>query len=76
MDSAELRCNCCDEMINSMEVSQHVAGKSHGIKKRVAEFRLMNVQVGVRQQQEEDISVINAWIRNLHKVDFLSSGQA
>ncbi|NOJ27240.1 MAG: hypothetical protein DA330_04425 [Nitrososphaera sp.] len=71
MDAMELRCNFCEEMVNLVDVSQHVAGKNHGIKKRVAEFRLTNAQIGSKQQAE-DISVIDAWIRNLHASDFMS----
>jgi hypothetical protein len=75
MSSATLlRCNICDENIAGMEVAQHVAGRNHGIKKKVAEFQEMNALV--RRQYDGDVSVVSAWIRSLHERDFLSSGRA
>jgi hypothetical protein len=69
-----LRCNICDSLVEQIEVAQHVAGRNHGIKKKVAEFQEMNALV--RKQYENDISIASAWIRNLHERDFLSSGKA
>jgi hypothetical protein len=40
----------------------------------VAEFNEMNAQVG-KARYENDVSVVNAWIRNLYGYDFLSSGK-
>lgn len=69
-----LRCNICDEIIEMAEVSQHVSGRNHAVKKKVAEFNEMNAQVG-RNRYENDTSVVNAWIRSLYGYDFLSSGK-
>lgn len=74
MSSAALRCNICDENIAGMEVAQHIAGRNHGVKKKVAEFQEINALV--RKQYDNDASVVSAWIRNLHERDFLSSGRA
>ncbi|MEW5840745.1 hypothetical protein [Nitrososphaera sp.] len=70
---ALVRCNICDENVGMLEVAQHVAGRGHGIKKKVADFQEMNALV--RRQYENDQSVVAAWIRNLHGYDFLSSGR-
>lgn len=70
----KMRCNMCDELVNVDEVSGHVAGRNHAVKKKVAEFNEMNALVGRRY--DSDISIVNAWLRNLHVRDFLSSGQA
>lgn len=69
-----LRCNLCDEPVDVNEVAGHVAGRNHAVKKKVAEFNEMNALVGRRY--DNDVSVVGAWIRNLHSYDFLSSGQA
>jgi hypothetical protein len=69
----EVRCNICDEMINSSVVEQHVAGRSHAVKRRVAEFHEMNAQVKTTYQN--DTSVVKAWIRDLYNYDFLSTGR-
>ncbi|MGI0020371.1 MAG: hypothetical protein ACREAY_07850 [Nitrososphaera sp.] len=74
MSGAILRCNICDTSVEQIEVSQHVAGRNHGIKKKVAEFQEMNALV--RKQYEGDASIVSAWIKNLHERDFLSSGRA
>lgn len=68
-----MRCNVCDgEAVGAMDVAQHVAGRGHGIKKKVAEFQEMNSLVR-KQYGSDDVSVVSAWIRNLHARDFLSS---
>jgi len=59
-----------------LDVAQHIAGRGHGVKKKVAEFQEMNSLV--RKQYGDsssgsDVSVVNAWIKNLHAHDFLSS---
>jgi hypothetical protein len=64
----------CDELLDASEVSGHVAGRNHAVKKKVAEFNEMNAPVG--RHYDNDVSVINAWIRNLRAQDYLSSGQA
>jgi hypothetical protein len=69
-----LLCNICGEVIDMAEVSQHVSGRNHAVKKKVAEFNEMNAQVG-RNRYENDTSVVNAWIRSLYSYDFLSSGK-
>lgn len=71
---ASLRCNICDEIIETAEVGQHVSGRNHAVKKKVAEFNEMNAQVG-RTRYDSDVSIVNAWIRGLHSYDFLSSGR-
>lgn len=70
----KLRCNICDELVDASDVPAHIAGRNHAVKKKVAEFNEMNAQVGRRY--DNDVSVVNAWIRNLHGYDFLSSDQA
>lgn len=69
-----LRCNICDEVVEMAGVSEHVSGRNHAVKKKVAEFNEMNTQVG-RNRYENDTSVVNAWIRGLYGYDFLSSGK-
>lgn len=81
-----IRCNICDEVISSYSVAQHVAGRNHAIKKRVAEFNEMNAQIGSRRSSssllspscssyQHDTSVLKMWIRDLHNYDFLSTGK-
>lgn len=69
----EIRCNICDEVINSSTVVQHVAGKNHWVKKKVAEFNEMNAQV--KPSFQHDTSVVEAWIKDLYHHDFLSTGK-
>ncbi|HXG07388.1 MAG TPA: hypothetical protein VNI77_08705 [Nitrososphaera sp.] len=69
----KLRCNICDEVISSTAVEQHVKSRTHSLKKKVAEFNEMNAQI--KASYQNDTSVINAWIRDLHNYDFLSSGR-
>jgi hypothetical protein len=69
-----IRCNVCDETIDSTLVAQHIAARSHAVKKKVSEFNEMNVQVKPSYQQ--DISVVGAWIKSLYNYDFLSKGCA
>lgn len=69
-----LRCNICDEIIEIAQVNEHISGRNHAVKKKVAEFNEMNAQVG-RSRYENDVSIVNAWIRNLYGYDFLSSGK-
>jgi hypothetical protein len=68
-----VKCNICDQVIPSSAVSEHVAGRDHAIRKKVAEFNEMNMQVKPPYQQE--MSTVRAWIRDLHNYDFLSSGR-
>ncbi|MCI0562820.1 MAG: hypothetical protein MN733_30430 [Nitrososphaera sp.] len=68
----DIRCNICDEVFSSLSVGEHVAGRNHSIKKKVAEFNEMNAQIKPSHQQ--DTSIVTAWIRNLHSYDFLSTG--
>jgi hypothetical protein len=73
-----IRCNICDEIISSSSVSEHLAGRNHAVRKKVAEFHEMNAQVGSRQQQQypqHEISIVRAWIRDLHNYDYLSTGR-
>ncbi|MGH9993000.1 MAG: hypothetical protein ACREBU_04685 [Nitrososphaera sp.] len=69
----DIRCNICDEVMGSFSVNEHVAGRSHAIRKKVAEFNEMNAQM--KPFHQPDISIITAWIKNLHHYDFLSSGK-
>jgi hypothetical protein len=69
----EIRCNVCDEVISPSSVEQHVAGRSHAVKKKVAEFNEMNAQIKMLYQN--DTSVVKAWIRDLYNYDFLSMGR-
>ncbi|MEW6603152.1 MAG: hypothetical protein AB1351_00510 [Thermoproteota archaeon] len=69
----EIRCNICDEIINSAAVEQHVAGRNHSVKRKVAEFNEMNAQI--KTSHHQDTSVMKAWIRDLHNYDFLSTGR-
>lgn len=69
----EIRCNICDEIINSSTVEQHVAGRNHSVKKKVAEFHEMNAHV--KPSNQHDISVVRAWIKDLYNYDFLSAGK-
>ena len=66
----EIRCNICDEVISSSSVEQHIAGRNHAVKKKVAEFHEMNAQV--QSIYHNDTSVVKAWIRDLYNYDFLS----
>lgn len=69
----EIRCNICDEVISSSTVEQHVAGRNHLVKKKVAEFNEMNAQV--KPSYQHDTSVVKAWIKDLYNYDFLSTGR-
>lgn len=69
----EIRCNICDEVISSSTIEQHVAGRNHSVKKKVAEFNEMNAQIKPSYQQ--DTSVVRAWIKDLYNYDFLSTGK-
>jgi hypothetical protein len=68
-----IRCNICDEIINSAAVDQHIGGRNHSIKKKVAEFHEMNAQL--KSSYQNDISISKAWIKGLHNYDFLSTGK-
>jgi hypothetical protein len=69
----EIRCNICDEVISSLSVEQHIAGRSHAVKRKMAEFNEMNAQV--RALYQNDTSVVRAWIKDLYNYDFLSTGR-
>jgi hypothetical protein len=69
---SDLRCNVCDEQVQASMVAQHVSGRNHSIKKKVAEFNEMNSQF--RPSYLNDISTVRAWIRDLYRYDFLSTG--
>ena len=69
---SELRCNVCDQLIQSAMVSEHVSSRNHSIRKKVAEFNEMNSQF--KPSYRDDISIARAWIRDLYKYDFLTSG--
>lgn len=69
----EIRCNVCDEIISSAAVEQHIVGRNHGLKKKVAEFNEMNAQI--KTSYHYDISVVKAWLRDLYNYDFLSTGR-
>jgi hypothetical protein len=69
---SELRCNVCEQQVSIDMVPQHVSGRNHSIRKKVAEFNEMNSQV--KPSRRDDISIARAWIRDLHKYDFLSTG--
>ncbi len=69
---SDLRCNVCDEQLQAGMVAQHVSGRNHSIKKKVAEFNEMNSQF--RPSYLNDISTVRAWIRDLYRYDFLSTG--
>jgi hypothetical protein len=66
----KIRCNVCDEILDSTLVAEHVAARSHAVRKKVSEFNEMNAQV--RPSQHHDISIVEAWIRSLYCCDFLS----
>lgn len=68
-----IRCNICDETISTSAVEQHLAGRNHSIKKKVAEFQEMNAQV--RSSYQNDTSIVKAWIKDLYAYDFLSTGR-
>ncbi|HEV8387056.1 MAG TPA: hypothetical protein VGQ03_05490 [Nitrososphaera sp.] len=53
-------------------VAEHVSSRNHSIKKKVAEFNEMNSQF--KPSYRDDISIARAWIRDLYKYDFLTSG--
>jgi hypothetical protein len=69
----EIRCNVCDEVLDTATVEQHVAGRNHSVKKKVAEFNEMNTQI--KPSYQNDTSVVKTWIRDLHNYDFLSTGK-
>ena len=69
----EIRCNICDEVMSSSSVEQHVAGRNHAVKRKVAEFNEMNAQV--KMSYQNDTSVVSAWIKDLYNYDFLSTGR-
>lgn len=69
----EIRCNICDEIISSSAVEQHIAGRNHAVKKKVAEFHEMNAQI--KSSYQHDTSVVRAWIKDLYNYDFLSTGK-
>ncbi len=80
-EEEKLRCNICNEIIDMTEVAQHVAGRNHAVKRKVAEFHEMNAQIGGSSNKgncydDNDTSVVNSWIRGLYEHDFLSLGQA
>ena len=74
MANMEIRCNICDEIISTTTIDQHVAGRSHAVKKKVAEFHEMNAQIKSSLYQD-DTSIVMAWIKDLHNYDFLSTGK-
>jgi len=69
----DIRCNICEEVIGFSSVEQHLTGRNHGIKKKVAEFNEMNLQI--RASYQHDTSIVKAWIRDLYYYDFLSTGR-
>jgi uncharacterized protein involved in tolerance to divalent cations len=69
----KIRCNICDEVISSAAVEQHIKSRSHSVKRKVAEFNEMNALM--KTSYQNDTSVIEAWIRDLHNYDFLSTGR-
>jgi hypothetical protein len=70
----KIRCNVCDEILDSTLVAEHVAARSHAVRKKVSEFNEMNAQV--KPSQQHDISIVGAWIRSLYCYDFLSKNSA
>ncbi len=69
----EIRCNICDETISSSTIEQHIGSRNHAVKKKVADFQEMNMQV--KSLYQNDTSVMKAWIRDLYEYDFLSTGK-
>ena len=69
----QIRCNVCDEQVDSSSVADHTAARNHAVKKKVAEFNEMNALVKPSYQQ--DISIVGAWIKDLYSYDFLSTGK-
>jgi len=69
----EIRCNICDEIISTAKLDQHIGSRNHVVKKKVAEFHEMNVQV--KPTYQDDRSIVMAWIKNLYNYDFLSTGK-
>jgi len=68
-----VRCNVCDEIVITSAIEQHLAGRNHSIKKKVAEFQEMNALA--RSSYQNDTSVVKAWIKDLYAYDFLSTGR-
>ena len=70
MDSSQnhLRCNVCDQNLSQSQVAEHLAGRNHSIKKKVAEYNEMNSQI--KKSYENDTSVVRTWIRDLYQKDF------
>jgi hypothetical protein len=58
-------------------VDEHVSSRNHSIKKKVAEYHEMNsiIKQPSLSLDRHDISVVSAWIRDLYKYDFLSTGR-
>ena len=69
---SDIRCNVCDELVQPGMIAQHVSARNHSIRKKVAEFNEMNAQF--KPSYRDDISTLRAWIRDLYKYDFLSTG--
>jgi hypothetical protein len=67
----EFRGNICDEIITSSAVEQHVVSRNHSLKKKMADFNEMNVQI--KPPYQRDNSVIRTWIRDLYNYDYLST---
>jgi hypothetical protein len=67
---ADLRCNVCNEIVRADLVTQHVAGRNHSIKKKVAQYNEMNAQI--KPSYRNDIPVARVWIRDLYEFDCLS----
>ncbi|HKX81045.1 MAG TPA: hypothetical protein VJL54_02200 [Nitrososphaera sp.] len=53
-------------------MAEHVSSRNHSVRKKVAQFNESNVQF--RPSYQGDTSIAKAWIRDLYKYDFLSSG--
>ena len=70
----KIRCNVCDEILDSTLVAEHVAARSHAVRKKVSEFNEMNMQV--KPSYPQDISIVGAWIKGLYCYDFLSKDSA
>ena len=68
----DLVCNVCDQSLQAAAVADHISSRNHSVRKKVAQFNESNVQF--RPSYQGDTSIAKAWIRDLYKYDFLSSG--
>jgi hypothetical protein len=66
-----VRCNMCEVNVSTSAVQQHLEGRNHSLRKRVAEFNEMNLNLS--RTNPDDTSTIKSWIKNLYYHDYLSN---